>query len=157
MEKILHFWRRLSTREQVIVGGGVTLIVLIFLVFYVWQPLEKTRARLRTSLPKLREEAQQLRANVLEVPKLKSAVRPVSPDGLREIVEQTASSLGLQVTQANAEGNNKLNVTLTAVAFDGWVKWLAALQTQKGIRLDSCRIEALPQPGMVKVQAVLAR
>lgn len=158
MEKILHFWRRLSAREQVIVGGGVGLLVMVALAFYVWLPLEKERVRLRASLPGLRDEAQQMRANMTEVPKLKSAVKPVLPgDGLRGMVEQAASSHGLQVTQANPEGNNKLSVTLTAVVFDGWVKWLAALQAQHGVRLESCRVDVLPQPGMVKVQAVLAR
>ncbi len=158
MGKILHFWRRLSAREQVIMGGGVGLLVIVILVFYVWQPLEKERARLRASLPRLRVAAEKIRADVAEVPKLKRDEKPVLvAGGLREMVEQAASADGLQVTQANAEGNNKLNVTLTAVAFDGWAKWLAALQIQKGIRLDSCRIEALPQPGMVKVQAVLTR
>jgi len=76
---------------------------------------------------------------------------------LRDAAEQTASAHGLQLSQANPEGNGKLNVTLAAVPFDGWVKWLATLQVQQAIRLDTCRVEALPQPGMVKVRVVLSR
>ena len=158
MEQIRQFWRRLSAREQVIVGAGAGLLVIVLLVFYVWQPLEKERARLRASLPKLRIAAQQMRVDAVAVPKLKSTAKPVPlAGGLREIVEQTASAHGLQVSQASLEGNGKLNITLAAVPFDSWVKWLATLQAQHAIRLNTCRIDGLPQPGMVKVQAVLSR
>lgn len=158
MEQISQFWRRLSAREQAIVGSGAGLLVVILLAFYVWQPLEKGRARLRASLPKLRIVAQQMRVDAVAVPKLKSTAKPAPlAGGLRETVEQAASAHGLQMTQAHLEGNGKLNVSLAAVPFDAWVKWLATLQEQQSIRLDSCRVEALPQPGMVKVQAVLSR
>lgn len=158
MEPILRFWRHLSVREQVIVGSGAGLLVIVLLVFYVWQPLEKERARLRASLPKLRITARQMRVDAVAVPKLKSASKPAPlAGGLRETVEQLASAYGLQVSQANPEGNGKLNVSLATAPFDGWVKWIAALQAQQAIRLDACHVDALPQSGMVKVQAVLSR
>lgn len=157
MEQIRQFWQRLSAREQTIVGGGTGLLVIILLVFYVWQPLEKERTRLRASLPGIRAEAQQMRVDALAVPKLKSTAKPAAlAGGLKEIVEQAASTHGLQVSQANPEGNGKLSMSLAAVPFDAWVKWLATLQAQQ-VRLDTCRVEALPQSGMVKVQAVLSR
>lgn len=158
MEQIRQFWRRLSAREQVIVGSGAGLLVIILLVFYVWQPLNKERASLRASLPKLRSVAQQMQVDAVAVPKLKSTAKPaLLAGGLREAVEQAASAHGLQVTQVNPEGNGKLNVTLAAVPFDVWVKWLATLQAQQAIRLDACHVDALLQSGMVKVQAVLSR
>ena len=158
MDPILRFWQRLSAREQVIVGSGAGLVVIILLAFYVWQPLEKERTRLRASLPKLRTLAQQMQTDAVAVPKLKSTAKPPPlAGGLKEVVEQTASAHRLQVTQASPEGNGKLNVSLASVPFDAWVKWLAILQAQHAIRLDACRVEALSQSGMVKVQAVLSR
>lgn len=158
MEQLRQFWRRLSAREQVIAGGGASLLVITLLVFYVWQPVEKERTRLRAGLPGLRTEARQMRVDAVAVPKLKSTAKPAPlAGGLKETVEQAASAHGLQVAQINPEGNAKLSVTLAAVPFDGWVKWLATLQAQHAIRLDTCRVDALPQPGMVKVQAVLVK
>lgn len=159
MEPILQFWRRLSMREQWILGSGSGLLLLVLLVFYVWQPLDKARTNLRASLPKLRIEAEKMRAEVAEVSRLKAMVgKPnVAQVGIRESLEQSAAALGIRVTQSNPEGNNKLNVTFSEVPFDGWVKWLGTLQTQQRIRLESSRIESLPQPGMVKVQAVFAQ
>lgn len=158
MEQIIQFWRRLSASEQAIMGGGAGLLLIILLVFYVWQPLEKERTRLRASLPGLRVEAQQMRVDAVTVPKLKSTTKPAPlAGGLREIVEQAASGHRLQLSQLDPEANGKLNIMLAAVPFDAWVKWLAILQAQQSIRLDTCRVEALPQPGMVKVQAVLSR
>ena len=99
-----------------------------------------------------------MRVDALAVPKLKSTAKPAAhAGGLKEIVEQAASTHGLQVSQANPEGNGKLTISLAAVPFDAWIKWLATLQAQQSIRLDTCRVEALAQPGMVKVQAVLSR
>ena len=158
MMESIPFWRRLSSREQMAMSGGAGLLVVVLLVFYVWQPLEKERTRLRTSLPTLRLEAQQMRVDAAEVPRLNSTAKPSSnAGGLRAAVEQAASVHGLQVTQVSSEGTNKLSITLAVAPFDSWVKWLAALQAQYAIRLESCRVDALSQAGMVKVQAVLVR
>ncbi|MFZ1909833.1 MAG: type II secretion system protein GspM, partial [Burkholderiales bacterium] len=47
-------------------------------------------------------------------------------------------------------------VTLGAVRFDSWLRWVADLQAQN-VRLAACRIEAMSAPGMVSVHATLRR
>ena len=43
-----------------------------------------------------------------------------------------------------------------AVAFADWLDWIASLGSQQ-VRLYACRIEALPEAGMVGVTATLQR
>jgi type II secretory pathway component PulM len=45
---------------------------------------------------------------------------------------------------------------LPQVAFDEWIDWLGELQTSQGVRVESARIEATDDAGMVSVDAVLA-
>ncbi|MBW8311955.1 MAG: type II secretion system protein M [Rhizobium sp.] len=47
-------------------------------------------------------------------------------------------------------------VVFEAVAFADWLRWLEDLAA-RGVRLESCRVEALPAPGQVSATATLAR
>jgi general secretion pathway protein M len=51
---------------------------------------------------------------------------------------------------------NRVVVAFGAVAFADWLGWVASLGSQQ-VRLSACRIEALPEPGMVGVTATLQR
>jgi type II secretory pathway component PulM len=41
--------------------------------------------------------------------------------------------------------------------FDAWLAWMENLQRELGIRLEACRISALDQPGMVRLEAIFSR
>ena len=40
--------------------------------------------------------------------------------------------------------------------FDAWLAWIGNAQRELGIRVDACRISALDQPGMVRLEAIFA-
>ena len=41
----------------------------------------------------------------------------------------------------------------TEIDFDIWLTWIAALQRDFGVHLETCSLVALPQPGQVRVDA----
>ena len=153
------FWTQINSRERLVIVGGALLLLIVIVYFYLWQPLSQERLRLRASLPQLKLSAAQMRANVDEVTRLKANLNqaPQSAQSLRTLLEQSAAAYKLRdnLSQINTEGDNRIRLRLGSVPFDDWIQWLAQLQTQYRIRLESCRVEGLPQPGMVKVDAVL--
>lgn len=157
-DRFQQFWKQSAPRERWLMGGGLALLFSALLYFYVWQPVNQGRHKLRASLPQLRANAQQMHSDAAEASRLKTlpAVAALPPGGLRGAVEQLAASYKLPLAQLSAEGGERISLTMASVSFDNWVRWLGQLQTQYQIRLESSQIEALPQAGMVKVQAVLA-
>ena len=152
-------WQQINSRERLVISGGALLLLIIIAYFYLWQPLSQERLRLRASLPQLKLSAAQMRANVDEVMRLKANLNqaPQSAQSLRTVLEQSATAFKLRenLSQLNIEGENRIRLSMTSVPFDDWIQWLAQLQTQHRIRLESCRVAGLPAPGMVKVDAVL--
>ncbi len=158
-EKLQQFWMQASPRERWLIGGGFGLLLVVVLVFYVWQPIVRDRQKLRASLPQLRANAEQMRLNAAEVGRLKTlpASAALPKGGMRGAVENSAAAFKMRdsMSQVSVEGDGRISITMASVPFDNWVRWLGHLQEQYRIRLESCRIEALPQPGMVRIKAVL--
>lgn len=159
-ERFQQFWMQASPRERWLVGGGFGLLLIVLLVFYVWQPIVRDRQKLRANLPQLRINAEQMRLNAAEVVRLKTLPSSASlPNGgIRGAVEKSAVAFKLRdsMGQISMEGDGRISISMATVTFDNWVRWLGHLQEQYRIRLESCRVEALPQPGMVRIKAVLA-
>lgn len=159
-ERLQLFWMQASPRERWLIGGGFGLLLIVVLVFYVWQPIVHDRQKLRASLPQLREKAEQMRLNAAEVVRLKTLPTSASlPNGgMRGAVERSAVAFKLRgsMSQISVEGDGRISISMSTVPFDSWVRWLGHLQEQYRIRLESCRVEALPQPGMVRIKVVLA-
>ena len=159
-ERSQQFWQQASPRERWLIGGGFGLLLVVVLIFYVWQPVGRDRQKLRATLPQLRANAEQMRLNAAEVVRLKtlpsSAALPNG--GIRGAVEASAAAFKLRdsISQVSVESDGRISISMSTVPFDNWVRWLGHLQEQYRIRLESCRVEALPQPGMVRIKAVLA-
>lgn len=154
-----QFWKQAPPRERWIIGGGFGLLLVVVLVFYVWQPLVRDRQKLRANLPQLRLNAEQVRLNAAEVNKLKAlpASAELPNGGIRGVVETSATAFKLRESlgQVIVEGNERISISMTIVSFDSWVRWIGNLQEQYRLRLESCQVEALPQPGLVNIKAVL--
>jgi len=159
-ERFQQFWQQASPRERWLIGGGFGLFLVAVLVFYVWQPVVRDRQKLRVILPQLRVNAEQLHLNAAEVVGLKTLPSSASlPNGgIRGAVEESAAAFKLRdsMNQVSVEGDGRISISMATVPFDNWVRWIGHLQEQYRIRLESCRVEALPQPGMVRIKAVLA-
>lgn len=157
MKAWLGFWRERSSRERWAIGGGLTVLLLAALYAYLWQPMSDQRRRMRMRLPELRAQAAAMRTQAPEVARLKEThmVAAIPPGGLQGALETAAQAEGMRdaITQIAPQAGNRARVVLAAASFDQWLKWVERLQTQSRVHLESCRIEPLEQPGMVKIEA----
>jgi len=156
------WFRNLERREQwVIVGGGLVLAAVLFLLLVV-RPLYAGTARLAERV----EEKQQLVVWMHSiVPELRAAgpamqgAAAASGDSLVVVVANTAAASDLRqfLKQNQPAGESSIRVRFEAAPFDQLVQWLGMLQLQHGVRIDSASFDGGVQPGVVTASLVLER
>lgn len=155
---LISFWQARNEREKNLLIFCAAFLLAVFLYAYVWLPGEKIRARLRETLPQLRAEAARMTEQAVEIKRLRKTLpAPGQPQDIKQAIDASAQRHQLhdRVSTLNTDATGKAVLTLNAVAFDAWIRWLDALQNENHLRLVSCRIQVLGEPGMVKVDATL--
>ncbi len=157
-DTLVQFWRSRAPRERLILAGGSALLALALIYAYAWLPIQREVVQLRQALPQLRVQARQLAQDAEEVGRLKKQPPPSQVgEPLADVVAQRALASGLRerIESITLQGAGQVRVILPRVAFDDWVTLLGGLQTDHGVRVDSIRIQAGDEAGMVSVEAVL--
>lgn len=151
-----RFWAARDRRERVILAAGGVLLAVALLYVYAWQPVVRERTRLEASLPTLRVQLQEMRAGAQEAEALKR-VPKLATLSIDAAMRQAGTEAALSATAAQTAIIDAAHtrVTMQAVSFEQWLRWITALQAHYRVRVESCRIEALPQPGAVRVEATL--
>ncbi len=158
-KQLIQFWRSRAPRERLVLAGGSALLVLALGYAYGWLPMQREAAQLRQALPQLRAQARQLQQDALEVGRLKARPVPAQQGGsLAAVIDQRAKAIGLRerIESITPQDDGRVQVVLPDVAFDAWLGWLGDLQASHAVRVESARIEARDEPGMVRIDAVLA-
>lgn len=159
MKEVLQaWWRQLAQRERLLIGWGGTGLLLALAYAYVWLPLDVERHKLRAALPTLRSAASQMRAQADEAARLRGAtVAAPSGAALRGAVQAAVGDAGKgKNSQLESLDENHVAVSWPSISFDAWAALVSQLQTDARVRLESVAVDTLPEPGMVRVQAVFA-
>lgn len=158
-ESLQSWWQQLAPRERGLIAWGGAGLMLALGYAYLWLPLDAERHKLRAALPSLRASAAQMQVQADEVLRLKAlAVAPVSGAALQSALQQAAQDTGqgAKAPQFGMLDERRVSAAWPAISFDAWSVLVAKLQNSQRIRLESVAVEALPEPGMVRVQAVFA-
>lgn len=156
---IKRHWHGRTAPERQILTVIAALLAPLFAYAIAWQPAHTAVAKLNISVPVMRAQALQLQAQAAAVATLRQHLKPAVLDAhsLKATIESTA--LRYQIREAistlEAQDPNAVRITLTAVTFEQWLRFLHALQKEQHVRADSTSIAALPQAGMVKISATL--
>jgi general secretion pathway protein M len=151
-----EFWAERSTRERALLAGGAAAVVLVALYLFLWQPGLAASQRLSAALPKLRAQAELMRAQQAEMAVLrKSAAEGLKGDDLRVSLEASLARapFAKSVQRIEASSAERATVAVSSASFDDWLRWVAAAQRESGARLERCTIAALPEPGRVRADA----
>ncbi len=156
--RLREYWSGLAARERMLIGIGLLVLLPVGFYLYVWQPVKVEQARLTGRVEQLRGELAQLRADSDEVKRLRAQAPLRRGDSMEVTARLAAARFGLPEAQGalTTQGGDRLAVNLDSVAFDAWLRWLGELGLQ-GINLSTCKVEALPTPGLVRVKATLVR
>lgn len=149
-------WRESSPRERATLVAGAALALAAALYVFLWEPGIAARKSLSASLPHLRAQLEDMRRQRIEVASIRKDLAAAPRQGdlatlLRASAAQAPFAAALERIEALPDG--KVRVQAGSVPFGAWLAWIESLQRQMGVRVASCRISALEQPGLVRLDA----
>lgn len=156
--RLLQLWQARSPRDRTIIAL-LSIVVIAALYFSLLYSAGRARPQLRSSVLALRAEAARLDQYASEIERLRAVHPPeASQTDLRTLIQAQAGTAGLAAALVRIEAPepNRVLVVFGAVPFPDWLNWVVALNSQ-GIRLDTCRVEALSKPGLVSTTATFVR
>lgn len=157
-EALMRWLASRSQREQRVLVAGLVLATVAALYALVWEPALAATRRLSTQLPRMRAQVEEMSAHQLQVVALRKAINESRREGTPQAVAQAllASDPAYKAARSQWQSSERLSVDIPAIDFDRWLALAGRLQSEGGLRVESCTISALPQRGVVRVEAVLA-
>lgn len=156
MSGIVQAWQARGAGERRLATIVAALAAIALLVAFVWLPLERSRARLAAELPRLRASIGALQRDADEVKRLRAlpVATPAASAPLASLATNGGGLAGAQMTVIDAR---RVRLVGADVGFGALLEWLRNAQLTHGMRVESARIDALPAPGRVRAELVLAR
>jgi len=156
--RVRDFWDEIAPRERAMISIGLLILLPLGLYLYLWQPMYSERTRLAQRVEQQREQLVQLRADSEEIKRLRSQAPIRSGQTLEASARLAAARFGLadSISNLTAQGGDRISIEMEAAGFDAWLRWVGELGIQ-GVSLATCKVEALPTPGLVRVKATLTR
>jgi general secretion pathway protein M len=143
-----EWFQGLGSREQMLVGAGAVVLVLLLLYGLIWAPLGEGYHTMKTRVSAQRDTAEWMEQGAQTLQQLKRrapAARGLGGKSLLAMADSTARSNGLgpSLKRVEPEGSRNVRVWLEDASFDLVVKWLGTLSTSYGIETDSATMERL--------------
>lgn len=160
MEAFKAYWAARAPRERMMLAGGMAAAIILLLYVLVWDPIQTSRARLATELPKLRAQAAQLRLDAEQAEGLRGRIKSNdSGRPLPSVIDTSAKAAGLRdsIKQIQSLSNDRTQINLSNVGFDALVQWLAGLGASDGIAVETMNASAASQSGRVQVESLVVR
>jgi len=158
--KPAEFWAERSGRERTVLAAGAAVVLVLALYGLLWEPGLKASAKLSASLPRLRAQVEDMRAQQKEILQLRKTTGTTTSQAadLRALLRAAVARSPLAAAAPSLEWQTNDRVVFAAapVEFDSWLQWVAGVQRELGIRLEACTITSLGEPGRVRVEASFA-
>ncbi|MEY8203694.1 MAG: type II secretion system protein M, partial [Bermanella sp.] len=150
-----HTWfNALGARDQILVKGLATLVVLAFIISWTWQPSEKALKRAETRLASELTFHQTMKENAHLFATANPASGASFKGSILSLVNNTAKAKNIALKRFEPEGTRGLRIWLDQANFNSVIDWLELLETQKGITIEQISIDKV-SPGRVNLRAVL--
>lgn len=159
-EMLAYQWaryERLSDREQMLTICTGLVFLVVFFVFFVWDPIHDAR-----------DEAQQRYKQELELQAQISAFKQAGPQtgsttvtsqdqSLLAIVNKTTADQRISLKRVEPKNDQSLRVWVDNVQFNRLIVWLELLQINHGVSVDTLSMDQTQTPGSVNTALVLER
>lgn len=154
MEQFKAWWESITTREQQLAMVSAVFIGIAILYWGIWTPLsdqlsesQKQLTRAESTLSWTQEKA----TTLLQA----GAGKPKSRRGnLTQILNSSARQNGITFSRI-VNKKDKIEVWVTSVEFDRFLKWLTALENKHGVSVLNADIAKTNKEGYIKVNRLL--
>lgn len=152
-------WNSCSASEQRALLWGGWIVAPLLAYALLWQPAHNAVEKLQKSLPPLRAQLVQMKAQSEEVQSLRQSALPAALEGaaMKKIVERAAQREGWSAPAFLMEltENNEVRVVAESIPFADWLNFLRELETVHHIRVGTLSISPSSAQGLVKINGTL--
>jgi len=157
LDRLKEYWLDLSRTARAMLST-LLLLALGGLCAFVLAPAYKVQVKLSADLPKLRAQ----RADMLQEEKLIASIRKKEREGGKRADIKTLLKIAIArssfvnaIERLETVSSDEVQFVAAPVIFDDWIVWISDLQREFGIRVQSCKVTALDQPGFVRIEVTL--
>ncbi len=136
---MVAFWQGLSGREQLLIMIGGALAAVFIALQLILSPALSWREDQRRDMASARG-LYELVAEAAPLGAAASAGAATNAGPARTIVSQTAGAAGVSIVFINARGDRAVDVNIASVSPDALFQWLAFLQSEYNIVVDTADI-----------------
>ncbi|GLQ29499.1 type II secretion system protein GspM [Sulfitobacter pacificus] len=143
---------QLTLREQILLAGGATLLLVLGAWLYVWQPITMDRALQNSRIARylsLIEIARRADTGTPPPVALQADATPLAPR-----ITQSAEAAGIPLARLDPEGA-QLRVTVAKVGYAEASAWIASLEARDGVRVLAIEMSRLTEPGQITLRMTL--
>ena len=152
---IVGFWAACTARQRAAIAAAIVVAAGAALYLLLWEPGLAARQSLSAALPRLRAQLDDMRLQRDEVLALRRRVGAATRGDLGALLRASAAQAPFASAIERLEDlpGGRMRMHTGPLPFEAWLAWIGSLQRELGIRVDACRISALDQPGMVRLEA----
>lgn len=146
-------------RTMVQVAGSVVAVFMFYLV--VWEPISSSYDKNKKNVASATQTLEWMNSAAEEVKQLRggrsSPDRPQGKQFILSMIDLSArkAGLGSVMKRVQPEGDSGVRVWFENAPFDELVKWLAAIESEKGLSVNEINIEQTESTGLVNVRVFL--
>ena len=152
MDAFKEWWSQAPARDQLALLICAGFLVVYFLFMVLLKPVQEMRDKelatnksLRTSLENVRDLASQV------VAQKSGGSRSPRARSLENIVQQSVSVHGIQVSSMNASGKTGVRLRFEETPFDKVLKWLHEMEVAQRLKIKDLSVANGSTPGLVTV------
>jgi len=153
---VREWFDNLSERERNLVyaAGALVGVALIYLVLVL--PFQTSGKRMASRVQQKTADLAWMQASAPQAMAAAGVAKAGGGESLVVLVDRTAreAGLGAALRDQSPDGNNGLRLQIEGAPFDTLVTWLASLQQQHGVSIESATIGAAA-PGLVNAMLSL--
>jgi len=156
VDSIAAWFQTLNERERRLVAAAAAVAGLVLL--YALVSLDRGVARAEARLAQKRQDLAWMQSVEPQLAAAgPAAAAPASQRSLIVVVDNSAREVGLGTALTSSEPSPQggLRVRLDRAPFDTLVGWLARLEQQNRVRVESATIDGAGAPGLVNAAIVL--
>lgn len=151
MEQIKQWYAGLEDSEQRIVLIAAVFFSLVIVFFGIIKPLNDKVSGLQQTADIRRSTVAQWQ---LELPKIMASSGQASGDSsqaLSSVVTSSTRRFNLRVSRVQEKGDNEIQVWFDNVAFNDFIRWVAALNQQYQVKVSSVNIRTRDRDGLSSI------
>jgi general secretion pathway protein M len=147
------FWAARTRREQALLTGLGCLVFCYMFFALLWQPLSRQQAHQVEQLARYGQMA----AFLQQVGPASFQMPPLTADiPLSTLVTTTANTAGLTISRL-VPLDTSVEVDLDAAEFSTVLTWIATVEQEHALQVQSVSFTRRPEPGVVATTLVLGR